>query len=184
MDYSILEALNDQNEYPRKVRFRGPGKWISGILMISEVGFILFPRVHTVSPQEVHRPGNLTFHENSFWPFRAATRSPCPFACVSGSRGSSARAAPPKPPHVKIEFPNSSLRGPVSERGPRFVEAPPPPNLIGIPAAFSQKMFPKMHPIFSSRNVPARRDRAFPPTEVTFQSRKCGRIILQNRLGN
>ena len=116
MDYSILEALNDQNEYPRKVRFPGPGKWISGILRISEVGFIFFPRVHTVSPQEVHRPGNLTFHENSFWPFRAATRSPCPFACVSGSRGSSARAASPKPPHVKTEFPNSSLRDPIGFR--------------------------------------------------------------------
>ena len=38
MDYCILELLNDANEYPRKVRFPGPGKWISGILRISEVG--------------------------------------------------------------------------------------------------------------------------------------------------
>ena len=183
MDYSILEALKDQNEYPRKVRFPGPGKWISGILRISEVGFIFFPRVHTVSPQEVHRPGNLTFHENSFWPFRAATRSPCPFACVSGSRGSSARAASPKPPHVENRVPQLQFEGPGFGEGPRVSRAPPP-NRIGCRAAFSQKMFPKMHPNFSSTNVPARRDRAFPPTEVTFQSRKCGRIILQNRLGN
>ncbi len=41
VNYPSLEALNDQNEYPWKVRFPGPGKWISGILRISEAGVII-----------------------------------------------------------------------------------------------------------------------------------------------
>ena len=56
MDYSILEALKDQNEYPRKVRFPGSGKWILGILRISEVGLDLVPDVAKASIAPPRRP--------------------------------------------------------------------------------------------------------------------------------
>jgi len=178
VDYSILEALKDQNEYPRKVRFPGPGKWISGILRISEVGFILFPRVHTVPPLEPDFPRILILVIQSCYSLPVSIR------VRIRKQGFQRTGRTPEAATRKNRVPQLQFEGPGFGEGPQVCRGPPPPNLIGIPAAFSQKNVPKDASHFSSKNVPARRDRAFPPTEVTFQSRKCGRIILQNRLGN